>query len=304
MLTKALQEFLNYIGNERSYSPRTIDAYLRDLTPWVDFLEEQLKLVPSSRPNDPIFLRMYLRQKSEQKMSNRSLARFISALSTFQKFMSTKPKLRNYMFELPRMKFDNKLPAFLTQNDTGKLFDGTEKSADRQKYPLHRDFLIIALLYATGIRREEAASLKLNDIDDSARTLSVLGKRNKVRVVPIGDSTFEDLEAYLNCRQEFVDDKESSSRYLFLNRTGQRLSVRSIDRVVKKFGRLKGLDVTPHMLRHSFATHLLENGADLMLIKEVLGHASLSTTQQYTHVTAEAMKKVYKKAHPRSGSSK
>ncbi|MDF1546072.1 MAG: tyrosine-type recombinase/integrase [bacterium] len=302
MLTNALQGFLNHISNERSFSPRTIEAYRRDLIAWVEFLTEQLERAPSSKPNDPIFLRMFLRQKSAEKLSNRSLARFISSLSTFQKFLLSRPKMRPYIFELPRMKFDKKLPEFLTQGDARKLFDGKEKVAGRQKYPLYRDFLIIALLYATGIRREEAASLKLEDIDFAARTLSVLGKRNKVRVVPIGDAAFEDLTSYLECRREFIEEKESLSRHLFLNRSGDRLSVRSIDRVVKKFGRLKGLDMTPHMLRHSFATHLLENGADLMLIKEVLGHASLSTTQQYTHVTAEAMKKVYKKAHPRSGS--
>jgi len=119
--------------------------------------------------------------------------------------------------------------------------------------------------------------------------------------VPVGDQTFDDLKAYLGVREHFLREKGTTTDHLLLNRYGRPLSVRSIDRVVRAFGRRRGMEFTPHTLRHSFATHLLENGADLMLIKEILGHASLSTTQKYTHVTAEAMKKVYRKAHPRSG---
>jgi site-specific recombinase XerD len=132
--------------------------------------------------------------------------------------------------------------------------------------------------------------------------IRVIGKGNKERVVPVGDATMVDLKAYLARRQEFVESRGVAVTSLFLNRQGGRLSVRSVDRLVKKFGRGEGLDFTPHALRHSFATHLLENGADLMLIKEILGHASLSTTQKYTHVTAETLKRVYRTAHPRSGS--
>jgi site-specific recombinase XerD len=132
----------------------------------------------------------------------------------------------------------------------------------------------------------------------------VVGKGNKERVVPLGDTTKADLVNYLAKREAFVEESGGVSPSLFLNRNGERLSVRSIDRLVKKFGQAQGVDLTPHALRHSLATHLLENGANLMLIKEILGHASLSTTQKYTHVTAEAMKRVYRDAHPRSGSKK
>ena len=304
MLVNILNEFLSYISNERNYSPKTVASYRHDLTEWVNFLEAQHKLTPSSRPNDPVYLRVFLRQKSEKKLSNRSLARFVSSLSSFQKYISSKSKLREYVFDLPRMKFDRKLPDFLTQSDAGSLFDGRVSDDSAGKFQILRDYTLIAILYATGIRREEASSIKLDDLDLPSGTMSVLGKRNKIRMVPIGESTLEDLKQYLELRAYFANEKDSKARELFLNRSGQRLSVRSIDRIVKKFGRSKGIDMTPHKLRHSFATHLLENGADLMLIKEVLGHSSLSTTQQYTHVTAEVMKKVYKKSHPRSGSSK
>jgi site-specific recombinase XerD len=132
--------------------------------------------------------------------------------------------------------------------------------------------------------------------------MRVIGKGNKERVVPIGETTLADLKAYLIRRQEFVGEKQVGGASLFLNLQGGPLSVRSVDRLVRKFGHGEGLDFTPHTLRHSFATHLMENGADMMLIKEILGHASLSTTQKYTHVTAETLKKAYQTAHPRSGS--
>ena len=175
----------------------------------------------------------------------------------------------------------------------------TEKNT--KSYFYMRDFLIVALLYATGIRREELKNIRLSDIDRRHGTITVTGKGNKVRLVPLGEETLKDLNHYMKKRDNFISEKQSESDSLFLNKFGNTLSARSVDRLVKKFGRSKGLDFTPHTLRHSFATHLLENGADLMLIKEILGHASLSTTQKYTHVTAETMKKAYKNAHPRSG---
>jgi len=152
------------------------------------------------------------------------------------------------------------------------------------------------------VRREELAAVKLADIDMRQGMIRVIGKGNKERVVPVGEATMVDLKAYLARRQEFVESRGVSVTALFLNKQGGRLSGRSVDRLVKKFGQGEGLNFTPHALRHSFATHLLENGADLVLIKEILGHASLSTTQKYTHVTAETLKRVYQTAHPRSGS--
>ena len=156
-------------------------------------------------------------------------------------------------------------------------------------------------MYVTGIRREELAAISLSDIDQKRGLITVLGKGNKVRQVPIGDKTLEDLRPYLDARAAFASLKESQTNALFLNRSGERLSIRSVDRLVGKFARSEGIEFTPHTLRHSFATHLLENGADLMLIKEILGHSSLSTTQKYTAVSVEQLRRVYDDAHPRSG---
>jgi site-specific recombinase XerD len=302
MLKKALTGFLDDLSEHKARSVRTVDAYRRDLSPWIEFLDKQHTALPENPPNDPIYLRVFLRQRSETGVSNRSLARFLSALSSFQRFLSQRRDSKSYLFKIPRIKFGSKLPEFIPQADAARLFEHGNARSDKQSYFYWRDYLMIALLYGTGVRREELAAVKLADIDMRQGLIRVIGKGNKERVVPVGEVTMADLKAYLRRRQEFVESRGVSVTSLFLNRQGGRLSVRSVDRLVKKFGRGEGLDFTPHALRHSFATHLLENGADLMLIKEILGHASLSTTQKYTHVTAETLKRVYQTAHPRSGS--
>jgi integrase/recombinase XerD len=161
--------------------------------------------------------------------------------------------------------------------------------------------MMVVFLYVTGLRREELSKLTLADIDLNRGLATTIGKGNKERVVPVGDSTVNDLKDYLSVRETHAGQTQSVDKHLFLNMQGKPLTVRSIDRLVRQFSKTHGMSFTPHTLRHSFATHMLENGADLVLIKEILGHASLSTTQKYTHVTAESMKRVYQKAHPRSG---
>jgi site-specific recombinase XerD len=306
MLQKALTDYFKYLESAGRYSSKTVASYRRDLVPWVAFLEQRQAELPTAAKNDPLFLRLYLRQRSENNVSNRSLARFLSALSGFQKYLTKKSQYKGYVFKIPRMKFSAKIPSFIPQGEARHLFEHENARPDKNQYFYWRDYMMIALLYAAGLRREELAGIKIGDIDKQTGLLTVIGKGNKVRVVPIGERTLEDLEMYLQRRAEFLAQKgtmppSSPVSPLFLNKSGRPLSVRSIDRLVKKYGRHTGINLTPHTLRHSFATHLLENGADLMLIKEILGHSSLSTTQKYTHVTAEAMKKVYKTAHPRSG---
>jgi site-specific recombinase XerD len=304
MLHGWLEKYLKALRTDHQRSPRTVDAYRRDLTPWVEFLQVKYRELPAAPKNDPLFLRLYLRQRSESNVSNRSLARFLSALSGFQRFLSSRADLKKYLFKLPAMKYRSGIPDFVPQAEIGRLFDRSHAASETQRYFYWRDYLMIALLYATGVRREELANIKLSDIDLKAGTITVLGKGNKVRMVPVGDHARAELKNYLGIRRAFCGDKQAGSQYLFLNRRGKPLTVRSVDRLVKKFGLAAGIKITPHTLRHSFATHLLENGADLMLIKEILGHSSLSTTQKYTHITAESMKKAYKLAHPRSGSKK
>lgn len=304
MLNDLVEKYLKSLMTERRCAPRTIESYRRDLLPWVKFLSEKHQELPSAAKNDPLFLRLYLRKRSEENVSNRSLARFLSALSGFQRFLSTRSGYKNYIFKLPTMKYRAGIPDFVPQKEINRLFDDSSSRTDKKRYYYWRDYMMIALFYATGIRREELTNMKLSDLDLSAGTITVLGKGNKVRVVPVGDSTLKEVRDFIKVREVFCGEKEVRTPFMFLNRQGHPLTVRSVDRLVKKFAAGAGLDITPHTLRHSFATHLLENGADLMLIKEILGHSSLSTTQKYTHITAESMKKAYKTAHPRSGSKK
>ncbi|MDD3732498.1 MAG: tyrosine-type recombinase/integrase [candidate division Zixibacteria bacterium] len=305
MLQKALLDFLKYLEQQKHRSANTLAAYRRDLKPWLDFLEEQYRLMTQTNKHDPLFLRIYLRRRTEKKNSNRSLARFLSALSSFQKFLSWQgPRYKEYIFKVPRVKFSSTLPRFIPQKEALDMLKNDSARGDKTPYFYWRDFLTVALFYVTGIRREELARLKLADFDPDRGLLTVLGKGNKERLVPVGERTLEDIHKYLSLRETFAQSKASAAPQFFLNRQGRALSVRSINRLVNKFARKEGVKFTPHTLRHSFATHLLENGADLMLIKEILGHSSLSTTQKYTHVTAEVMKKVYQKAHPRSGLKK
>lgn len=304
MLLKALEKYLKHLTEVEGKSPRTIESYRRDLLPWVQYLEKQYEAVPGITRNDPLLLRLYLRERTDAGVSNRSLARFLSAMSGFQRYLSTQKGLKVYRFKIPSIKFSEKLPQFVPQAEAVRLFEHSNAREDKKTYFYWRDFVMMSLLYGTGIRREELSKIELPDIDMSRGLLRVIGKGNKERIVPLGDTTKQDLENYLEKRDAFTSETGSASPSLFLNRSGEKLSVRSIDRLVKEFGRAQGVDLTPHALRHSLATHLLENGANLMLIKEILGHASLSTTQKYTHVTAEAMKRVYRDAHPRSGSKK
>jgi integrase/recombinase XerD len=247
---------------------------------------------------------MYLRERADAKVSNRSIARFLSALSGFQRYLAREKGNVSYLFRLPKIKFSSKLPSFVTSHDIDRLFEHGNAREDKSSYAYLRDYIMVALLYVTGIRRQELAGIKLGDIDMARGIINVLGKGNKERIVPVGETTMEELKQYLTMRETFASDKESPSPYLLLNRAGEQLGVRSINRLVKKYGMAEGIAMTPHSLRHSFATHLLENGADLLLIKEILGHASLSTTQKYAHVTAETMKKVHRQAHPRAGEEK
>jgi integrase/recombinase XerD len=304
MLEKLLVHYLKYLQTNGRFSKNTVDSYRRDLRPWVEFLESEQKKDPLHKSNDPILLRMYLRKRSETGITNRSLSRFLSSLSGFQKYLTVKRGYKDYIFELPKMKFKSTIPDFLSQKDAARLFEERTHTRGEDKYLYHRDYMILSLLYSTGMRRTELAELKLNDLNLATGLVTVVGKGNKERVVPMGDNTTNDLKNYLVYREKFLKDMKQSCPDLFLNKSGKKITGRSINRLVNSFAKKRGLNFTPHTLRHSFATHLLENGADLMLIKEILGHSSLSTTQKYTHVTAEAMKKQYQSAHPRSGFQK
>ncbi|UCD94275.1 MAG: tyrosine-type recombinase/integrase [Candidatus Zixiibacteriota bacterium] len=296
MLQKALNDYLKHLSERRRLSPGSIETYRASLAPWVEYVEKEYETTPPDSNVNAMLLRRYLSGRRSDSISARTLAGFLSALSGFQSFLARDKKYARFLCKLRKLKYSEKLPDFLSQKEANELFELIE----RDTYLAWRDFIMVSLFYLSGIRRAEMAGLKVHDLDPHRHIISVIGKGNKHRVVPYGETVSDELKHYLESRERFIKGRSSHLGHLFLNYRGEPLTVRSIDRIVKKYCARLGKRVTPHMLRHSFATHLLENGADILGIKELLGHSSLATTQKYTHITAEQLKSAYKKAHPRA----
>ncbi len=295
-IRKALKDYFEEITERGRLSAGSLTTYRNHLEPWVAFLEEQYRETPPEPKVNSLLLRRYLAKRRNDDISVRTLAGFISALSGFQKFLSQRKNCGEFICKINRLKYTEKIPGFLSQRETDELFE----IVDNNSFLAWRDYIMVSLFYLSGIRRAETAALKLQDIDFRKGVMTVTGKGNKIRVVPYGHNLEGELKQYLEIRERFASNKKHDSANLFLNYRGEPLTVRSIDRIVKKYCSRLGKRVTPHMLRHSFATHMLENGADILAIKEILGHSSLATTQKYTHISAEKLKAVYKKSHPRA----
>jgi integrase/recombinase XerC len=305
-LARALDEFEGYIADARRLSERTVRAYRSDLDRFASFWESDFgagsaATTPLSRV-DTLAVRSYLASLHRSHLASRSLARHLSTLRTFFRWACREGHLeKNPARSLPSPRLPKTLPRAMTQSDTERLLETDEEGS----FP-ERDRALFELLYATGLRVSEAAGLDLEDVDFTSRLLRVVGKGNKERVAPYGEEAGEALAAYLPARQErrraerdaAADDGEP----LFVNARGGRLTTRSMARLLKARLRAAGLsaEISPHALRHSFATHLLEAGADLRAIQELLGHASLSTTQKYTHLDAARLREVYRRSHPKA----
>jgi site-specific recombinase XerD len=289
--------YRNALDNELGLAPHTKSAYVRDVAPWVAHLQDNAKGLSGA---DPVILRTFLAKRRREGVSPRSLARFLSALRHFQTFLKETRAPARYIFSITRLKFSEKLPDGLSVAEARTLVAPPEQT----DFLALRDYLLSLILYVTGLRRQEVASLKLRDIERSREIAEVKGKGSKVRFVPLTEAVKGVMGEYIVARRRFLDSRKESSGdegWLLVNNRGTALSTRSIDRIILKLGRQRlGRRVTPHMLRHSFATHLLDAGADLMAIKELLGHSSLATTQKYTKVSSARLKEVYQKAHPRA----
>lgn len=296
MLEKALSGYVRHLKEKRKLSAGTIETYKRNLFPWIAFLKTESQSRILDQKLNAILLRKFLSERRAKGISARTLAGFFSALAGFQKFIAGEKDLQQFLCKLGHLKYTEKIPDFLSQKEAEELFNHNELG----NFIAWRDFMMVSLFYLSGVRRAEIAVLKISSINSIRNLIEVVGKGNKQRIVPFGETLLSDLDRYLEVRDRFVGDKSSHGGYLFLNYRGEPLTVRSVDRIVKKYCSRLGKRVTPHMLRHSFATHMLENGADILAIKEMLGHSSLATTQKYTHVTIEQMKAVYNKAHPRA----
>jgi len=290
-MQRFIRKFLNYLEIEKNYSSYTLLSYRKDLNDFDDFSE-------NCHPEDITYLdlRKFLARLKEKNYSKRTIARKLASLRSFFKFLCREGFLKlNPASTLLTPKLDRKLPLFLTESEVSHLIESI--SADDVWG--RRDKAILETLYSTGMRVGEMVGLNAEDIDFLGCVTKVAGKGKKERMLPIGEKALSSIRRYLEI---FPKKQKEKSRALFKNRRLTRLSDRSIRRIVEKYiklaGRQKG--ISPHTFRHSFATHLLDRGADLRSVQELLGHKNLSTTQIYTHVTTQRLKEAYEKAHPRA----
>ena len=280
-------------------SPHTVRNYLSDLSQFGEFLKRVLKRealsVEDLHTIDHITIRAFLSGLSDKGTGKTSLARKVSALRTFFNYLCRESKMTNNpgkMVSTPRK--ERRLPRFLSVDEMGRLL-----STLSDEGPLRtRDRAILETFYSSGLRIGEVVALDIGDINFTEHLIRVKGKGRKERIVPIGVRA---LEAIRECLKTPLNPPSGSTgQPLFLNKYGKRITTRSVHRIVEKYKRLAGFwDITPHSIRHSFATHILDGGADLRSVQEMLGHVSLSTTQRYTHLSMDKLMEVYDKAHPR-----
>jgi integrase/recombinase XerC len=285
--------FHTYIKLELNLSPHTVLAYTRDINQFLDFVKSKGSLFDDPQRIDPAFARSYLRWLELKHFSKKSVARKISSCRAFFRYLLRERKIKLNPFEnILTPKLGKRLPSFLYPEEVLKLL----KAVNLKHKNGPRDLAIIELIYASGMRVGEVAKLRTENIDLGSGEVLVQGKGDKERVVLIGSHAINSIKAYLVNRNKKADSQ------LFMGRAGTKLTSRSIERMIRKYAKKAGLEkrVTPHTLRHSFATHLLGGGADLKVVQELLGHSSLSTTQIYTHITKEKLKSIYDNSHPRA----
>ena len=288
-MDRYIEKFIRYLEIEKNYSKYTILNYRLDLEDFNKFLGDS-----ALEKIDYLVLRKYLAILKEKNLKNRTVGRRLSTLRSFFKFLIREGYLKNNpIASLSSPKQEKPLPLFLTEEEVTKLIEAVQPKDERG----FRDRAVIETFYSTGIRVGELVGLNIEDIDFIGGVAKVMGKGKKERIVPIGEIALSAIRAYLESRK-----KEQEVDALFLNKSGKRITDRGVRNIIDKYIRIASIKqgVSPHTLRHSFATHLLNRGADLRSVQELLGHVNLSTTQIYTHLTTEKLKKVYDKAHPRA----
>lgn len=299
-MNDSIQKFHQYLSKEKDYSHHTVLAYVRDVYQFADYYEESNHDMKSFHPNHITKedVRDYLGSLMRYGVEKRSIVRKISSIRAYFRFLNKIGMMtRDPTISLEAPKLGKHLPTYLKESEIRQVFQKISQDTEKGA----RDRAIFELFYGTGIRLSELAGLDVQDVDMIAETVRVLGKGRKERILPLGKEAGKSIQIYLSKRSL----KEGFDKVaLFLNRFGQRLSTRGVQLVVRQWlSQVSNKEkLSPHVLRHSFATHLLDNGADLKAVKELLGHESLSTTQIYTHLSTEHLKKVYKQAFPRAES--
>jgi len=296
-LYKAISGFLEYCEVERNYSVKTIESYSHALAQFYDYFKSEYGEVPFLEEILPNDVRPFLGYLHDVGQSKASLRLKMSAVKSFFKYCLKKELLDNNPASLISIpKKEKKLPSFLLEKEVGKMMD--DFNSDN---PIDlRNLALAEILYSSGLRISECLGLNVGDIDLTRKSVLVTGKGNKQRVVPVGSKAIEAVKQYSARRKELLSS--SLEKALFLTKNGKRLSPSSAYRMINRAmsGITESSQKSPHVLRHSFATHLLDGGADIQSVSEMLGHSSLSSTQIYTHVSVERLKNAYKKAHPKA----
>ena len=293
--TKLINEYLDYLKYEKNYSSYTIINYNNDIEEYFLYLDRESISFLDVEYSDLRFYLMYL--KDEKQDNNSSIDRKLSALRGFYKYLANNKYIKSNPFKLlSGLKKSKKLPRYFEYNELEELFN----VCDLETSIGQRDRLLLEMLYATGVRVGELVNIKVSDIDLGTRNILILGKGNKERYVIYGEYCEEILKLYLNDGRVLLNKKNSD--YLFLNKTGGNLGERGVryilDNLIEKTSINK--KISPHMIRHSFATHLLNEGCDLLTVQKLLGHESIKATQIYTHVTTDRLKEVYYNSFPRA----
>ncbi len=296
-----IEQFIQFLKTEKRYSENTMNSYVRDLNQCRLFLQSNFDLVFDQKQVTAIkstHLRSWLASLSEMNLSASSIRRKLSAVKSYFKYLKKKGFIEsNVSLQLNSPKLKKRLPQFVQEKQMDLLLDELDFG---DGYPGLRDPMLIKILYLTGMRREELMNLQTGDVNFQTGTLKITGKGNKERLVPLSTEDLKELMTYLVEQDSYFEKSENN--YVFKSNKGNQMYPKLVYRIVNKYlSMCTTLDKkSPHILRHTFATHLLNNGADINAVKELLGHASLAATQVYTHNTIEKLKEVYKQAHPKA----
>jgi integrase/recombinase XerC len=296
-----IEEFLRHIEHEKQHSAHTVKAYRRDLEAFTDFCGRHYGEWTWATV-DRVGLRGFLGELQRKGLAKRSAARSLSAVRSLFRYLHEHHGIANGVARAAKVpKLDKRLPTYMEKGQTERLFTWAEMRASGDEFQPLRDLAILELFYSTGMRLSELAGLTLEALDLLSDQARVRGKGRKERIVPVGTRAVLALRRYLNAREVVVQVPGADRRAVFVTRRGKRLAPRSIQQAMHRmFDAVGGDELRVHSLRHTFATHMLDAGADLRAVQELLGHASLTTTQIYTHTSVERLKKVYNQAHPRA----